>query len=83
MAKKKQPQMSSKAEQKLKNKIIEDKTFGLKNKKKSSKVAKYVQQVQQQVNQAGNRKAMVTKYYLIKVNLKIVFQCFNKIKINV
>jgi hypothetical protein len=58
MAKKKQPQMSSKAEQKLKNKIIEDKTFGLKNKKKSSKVAKYVQQVQQQVNQAGNRKAM-------------------------
>ncbi|ORX47357.1 hypothetical protein BCR36DRAFT_584866 [Piromyces finnis] len=58
MAKKKQPQMSSKTEQKLKNKIIEDKTFGLKNKKKSSKVAKYVQQVQQQVNQAGNRKAM-------------------------
>lgn len=48
--------MSAKAEQKLKNKIVEDKTFGLKNKKKSSKVAKYVQQVQQQVNQAGNRK---------------------------
>jgi len=42
MAKKKQPQMSSKAEQKLKNKIIEDKTFGLKNKKKSSKVAKVI-----------------------------------------
>lgn len=32
---------------------------GLKNKNKSAKVAKYVQQVQTQVNQMGNRKAQV------------------------
>ena len=32
---------------------------GLKNKNKSAKVAKYVQQVQQQVSQMGNRKDLV------------------------
>lgn len=36
-----------------------DTKVGLKNKNKSSKVAKYVQQVQQQVNQMGNRKEQV------------------------
>jgi hypothetical protein len=34
---------------KQKQKLVEDKTFGLKNKNKSAKVNKYVQQVQQQV----------------------------------
>ncbi len=38
-----------KAGQKKKEKIIEDKTFGLKNKNKSSKVQKYVQAVKNQV----------------------------------
>lgn len=37
-----------KAEQKKKEKIIEDKTFGLKN-KKGAKTQKYVQQVTNQV----------------------------------
>ncbi|KAJ1969262.1 Translation machinery-associated protein 46 [Dispira parvispora] len=41
---------------KAKKKIIEDKTFGLKNKKRSAKVNRYVQQVEQQVLSAGNRK---------------------------
>ncbi|KAJ3071587.1 hypothetical protein HK102_006404 [Quaeritorhiza haematococci] len=49
---------SSKTEQKAKQKIVEDKTFGLKNKNKSAKVNKYVQQVQQQVMAAGNRKQL-------------------------
>ncbi|CCW71380.1 unnamed protein product [Phytomonas sp. Hart1] len=40
-----------KAEQKRKEKIIEDKTFGLKNKNRSAKVQAYVQQVQKTVNQ--------------------------------
>lgn len=40
-----------KAEQKKKEKIIEDKTFGLKNKNRSAKVQAYVQQVAQTVNQ--------------------------------
>lgn len=40
-----------KAEQKRKEKIVEDKTFGLKNKNRSAKVQAYVQQVQQSVKQ--------------------------------
>eukprot|EP01116_Phalansterium_solitarium_P016157 TRINITY_DN3690_c0_g1_i1.p1 TRINITY_DN3690_c0_g1~~TRINITY_DN3690_c0_g1_i1.p1 ORF type:complete len:423 (+),score=165.59 TRINITY_DN3690_c0_g1_i1:61-1329(+) len=40
---------SKKAEQKKKEKIVEDKTFGLKNKNKSKAVQKYVTAVQQQV----------------------------------
>lgn len=55
----KQDNSSKKAEAKAKAKIIEDKTFGLKNKNKSSKVNKYIQQVEQQVKSSGNRKAML------------------------
>lgn len=40
-----------KADQKRKEKIVEDKTFGLKNKNRSAKVQAYVQQVQQSVKQ--------------------------------
>ncbi|KAI9329334.1 hypothetical protein BDR26DRAFT_872637 [Obelidium mucronatum] len=40
-----------------KKKIVEDKTFGLKN-KKGAKVAKYVETVKHQVEQSGNKKAM-------------------------
>lgn len=43
--------MGKKAEQKKKEKVVEDKTFGLKNKNRSSKVQAYVQQVKQTVNQ--------------------------------
>lgn len=50
-------QPSKKTEQKAKDKIIEDRTFGLKNKNKSSKVQKYVQQVAQQIKSGGNPKA--------------------------
>lgn len=42
---------SKKTEAKAKQKIIEDKTFGLKNKNKSSKVSKYIQQVEKDVKQ--------------------------------
>ena len=41
---------SKKVVQKEKKKILEDKTFGLKNKNKSTKVQKYVQTVQKQVD---------------------------------
>lgn len=47
---------SKKTENKVKAKIIEDKTFGLKNKNKSAKVGKFVAQVEQQVKNTGNRK---------------------------
>lgn len=40
---------SSKAEMKAKQKLVEDKTFGLKNKNKSTKVSKYVSQVEQSI----------------------------------
>ena len=51
------PKASSKSENKAKAKIIEDKTFGLKNKNKSAKVGKYVQQIEKQVQSGGNAKA--------------------------
>merc|ERR1711915_708683 len=45
---------SKKTEQKKKEKIIEDKTFGLKN-KKGAKNQKYIQQVEKQVKSGGQR----------------------------
>ncbi len=47
---------SKKAEEKKKQKVVEDKTFGLKNKNKSKSVQKYIQGVQSQV---GGKKAGV------------------------
>lgn len=55
----KKNQPSDKTKQKEKQKIIEDKTFGLKNKKKSVKVQQQIKQIQSQVMSAGNRKTMV------------------------
>lgn len=49
MPPKKQEKAQAKAEEKKKAKIIEDKTFGLKNKNKSKAVQKYIRSVQQQV----------------------------------
>lgn len=40
---------SKKADDKKKTKIVEDKTFGLKNKNKSNKVQKYIQGVTKNV----------------------------------
>lgn len=60
-----------KTEQKKKEKIIEDKTFGLKN-KKGAKTQKYVQQV---TNQASDMRELqfciVVIYHFI-----ILFPCF-------
>jgi len=47
---------SKKVVEKEKKKVIEDKTFGLKNKNKSTKVQKYVSTVKSQVNQEGRKK---------------------------
>ncbi|CAG8616431.1 1100_t:CDS:2 [Diversispora eburnea] len=52
---------SEKSKQKDKQKIVEDKTFGLKNKKKSVKVQQQIKQIENQVFQAGNRKAQKEK----------------------
>lgn len=49
MPPKKAPAASKKTEQKKKEKIIEDKTFGLKN-KKGAKTQKFIAQVEKQVS---------------------------------
>ncbi|KAJ1977646.1 Translation machinery-associated protein 46 [Dimargaris xerosporica] len=54
----KKNQPSNKTKEKAKKKAVEDKTFGLKNKNKSAKVNRYVKQVEQQVQSAGNRQKM-------------------------
>jgi len=51
---------SKKTEQKQKAKVVEDLTFGLKNKNKSAKVQQYVKQVQHQVMHGGDRKVNST-----------------------
>jgi len=47
---------SKKTEQKKKEKVVQDKTFGLKN-KKGAKQQKFVKQIQQQVHTSGDPKA--------------------------
>mmetsp|Transcript_31853 Transcript_31853/g.55940 ORF Transcript_31853/g.55940 Transcript_31853/m.55940 type:complete len:325 (+) Transcript_31853:102-1076(+) len=56
MAKKKKGNVSSKAVTKAKDRIVSDKTFGLKNKKKSKKVQKFVQTVKQNVANKMSKK---------------------------
>lgn len=45
-------------------KAVEDKTFGMKNKNKSAKVQKYVQQVQQQAAAGGKNKVTVRMHFV-------------------
>jgi len=52
---------SNKSIQKAKDKIIEDKTFGLKNKNKSQAVKKYCEEVARNVNQSGGKAAQQKK----------------------
>merc|ERR1712025_529245 len=56
MGKKADNKPSKKTEQKKKEKVIEDKTFGLKN-KKGSKNQKYIAQVEKQVKSGGDPRA--------------------------
>lgn len=50
-----------KAKQAAKQKVVEDKTFGLKNKKKSAKVQQYVKNIQQSVNKDEIRRQQENK----------------------
>lgn len=54
------PKASKKTQEKAKQKTIEDKTFGLKNKNKSTKVQKYVQNVTKTVTEAGAKKVRMS-----------------------
>lgn len=55
-SKKKGNEASKKAEHKRKNKIVEDKTFGLKNKNKSKKVQAFIQATTKSVMNSGDAK---------------------------
>lgn len=58
---------SKKAVEKEKQRIVEDKTFGLKNKNKSKKVEKYIKSVQSQVANKGVDKVII-HILLLSVN---------------
>lgn len=55
------PPKKAAAAQAEKKKAVEDKTFGLKNKSKSAKVQKYVQQVQKSAQGPVNARAEPTR----------------------
>jgi len=50
------PKANKKVEQKKADKVVQDKTFGLKNKNKSKSVQKYIQGVQAQVKGQPSKK---------------------------
>lgn len=54
--KKKQDGGSKKAEQKRKQQVIEDRTFGMKNKNKSKKVQQQIEGIKRNVMNTGNRR---------------------------
>lgn len=55
------PKQQSKADVAKKQKIVEDKTFGLKNKNKSKNVQKYVQSLQQSVQPKPDQSKIAAK----------------------
>lgn len=59
------PKASKKAVEKEKKKIVEDKTFGLKNKNKSKKVEKYIKSVESQVANKGFDKVISMSHLFI------------------
>lgn len=74
-------QPNKKSQEKLKNKIIEDKTFGLKN-KKGAKQQKFIQQVQKQVQNKmapKNPRDMVKSIFVVRI-LRTNILCSNKKK---
>lgn len=70
------PKQQSKAELAKKQKIVEDKTFGLKNKNKSKNVQKYVQNLKQNVQPKPDQSKVAAK-----VRFLIVITKFNFCKI--
>jgi hypothetical protein len=68
------PKTDKKAAAKKAEKIIEDKTFGLKNKNKSKKVQQYVNQVTQAVKTAGRRPKDVKSEEQMKEQRKLLKQ---------
>lgn len=66
------PPKQSKVDLAKKQKIVEDKTFGLKNKNKSKNVQKYVQNLQQSVQPKPDTSKIAAKVGL----LSLLYICF-------
>jgi hypothetical protein len=69
------PKANRKTVEKEKNKIIEDKTFGLKNKNKSKKVQQYVQRVAEQVKYKGRDHKDVKREEEERVRARVCCRC--------
>lgn len=67
------PKQQSKADLAKKQKIVEDKTFGLKNKNKSKNVQKYVQNLKQSVQPRPDAAKVDAKVYNIIIYSSIFF----------
>lgn len=61
----KMPPKQSKADLAKKQKVVEDKTFGLKNKSKSKSVQKYVQNLQQAVQPKLDPSKIAAKVFFL------------------
>lgn len=71
------PKVQSKADLAKKQKIVEDKTFGLKNKNKSKNVQKYVQNLKQSVQpKPDSTKVAVKVYFVFEYFANINFRPF-------
>lgn len=63
------PKKSKKAQAETKKKVVEDKTFGLKNKNKSKKVQQYVNTVKQQVSPGALDTCSPPSFLLLQIIL--------------
>lgn len=70
-------QPNKKTTEKIKTKIIEDKTFGLKN-KKGAKQQKFIQQVQKQVQNKFQGQQKNPKELVLKLHISIIFPSIYK-----
>ena len=61
------PKQQSKADLAKKQKVVEDKTFGLKNKSKSKNVQKYVQSLQQSVQPKPDAAKVAAKVTILSL----------------
>jgi hypothetical protein len=63
---------SKKTAEKAKQKVVDDKTFGLKNKNKSAKVQRFVEEVKKQASGVNTRKSVrIFKSLILEMQIKM------------
>ena len=70
------PKQQSKVDLAKKQKVVEDKTFGLKNKNKSKNVQKYVQNLKQSVQPKPDPTKINAKVFFYFYFFNFSFHCF-------